>query len=72
MDGDTLYAWQVQEPDGQWSMVGALIPGVGEHAPLIHRDLLLIRRLEGLARMHADATGQPLRLARFTLAEVLE
>lgn len=70
--GDALYAWQVQEPDGQWSMVGALIPGIGEHTPLIHRDLLLIRRLEGLARKHAEQTGQPLRLARFALTEVLE
>ena len=71
-DGDTLYAWQVREPDGRWSMVGALLPGVGEHVPLIHRDLLMIRRMEGLARNHAEQTGQPLRLVKFGITEVLE
>jgi hypothetical protein len=71
-DGNTIYAWQVQEPDGRWSMVGALIPELGTHSPLVHRDLLLMRRLEGTARGHAEATGQPLRLARFDLAELLE
>lgn len=71
-DGSDLYAWQVQEPDGRWSMVGAFIPGVGDHAPLIHRDLLIVRRLEGYARAHSTATGQTLRLAKFTLAEVLD
>jgi hypothetical protein len=71
-DGCTLYAWQVQEASGAWSMVGALIPETFEHSPLIHRNLIIVRRWEGLAHKHAEATNQPLRLARFTLAEVIE
>ena len=71
-DGNTIYAWQVQEPDGRWSMVGALILETMTHTPLVHRDLLLIRRMEVHARAHAKTTSQPLRLAKFTLAEVLE
>ena len=68
-DGDTLYAWQVQEPDGKWSLVGALIPSLGTHSPLIHRSLDIVRDNFGpLAREHADRTGQRLRLARFDRA----
>jgi hypothetical protein len=71
-NGDALYAWQVQEYDGRWSMVGALIPETGTHSPLIHRELMIVRRMEGLARAHAEGTGQPLRLVKFTVTEVLE
>jgi hypothetical protein len=72
VSGDTLYGWQVQEPDGRWSLVGALITETMTHAPLIHRDLGIARRLGGHARAHAEATGQKLRLGKFVLAEVLE
>jgi hypothetical protein len=71
MDGDTLYAWQVEEPDGRWSMVGALIPETGINTPLIHRSYQIIKSFEQLARNHAERTSQPLRLARFVLEEVL-
>lgn len=69
--GDNLYAWQVQEPDGQWSMVMSMVPGVGQ-AVLIHRRLDIMGQMRPLAEGHSQATGQPLRLVRFTLAEVLE
>jgi hypothetical protein len=70
--GDSLYAWQVQESDGRWSMVGALVPQTGTHQPLIHRRLDIVERFGPLARAHAEGTGQPLRLARFDLTEVLQ
>jgi hypothetical protein len=78
-DGNELYAWQVQEPDGRWSMVGAMIPPTndlglpsGAHLPLIHRSLKVVDLMRPFAEAHAAQTGQPLRLARFSLAEVLE
>jgi hypothetical protein len=71
-DGDALYAWQVQEPDGRWSMVGALVAEFGSHTPLVHRSLDIILQLANYAKSHAATTGQPLRLARFTLDKTLE
>lgn len=78
-DGNEIYVWQVQEPTGDWSMVGAMIPpdaGPGlptaVHTVLIHRDRTVAEQLRPLAQMHAADTGQPLRLARFTVTEVLE
>jgi hypothetical protein len=70
--GDHLYAWQVQEPDGRWSMVGAMVVAVGTHMPLIHRDYDVVMQFKDYALSHASMTGQKLRLARFALAEVLE
>jgi hypothetical protein len=72
-EGDTLWAWQVQEPDGKWSMVGALLPeplagmGTSTHTPLIHRKHEVVIMMADLAKGHARVTGQPLRLAEFAL-----
>ena len=70
--GDELWAWQVQEPSGGWSLVGAMIgdpdTGEGMHTPLIHRNQEVVEKfMEPLARSHAEATGQKLRLAHFIL-----
>lgn len=71
--GDQLYAWQVQESDGRWSMVGAVLPNMTwGHVPLIHRDLGVVRRMRELAENHAEQTGQPLRLVKFEITETLE
>jgi hypothetical protein len=72
-DGDSLYAWQVQEPDGRWSMVAAGF-SVDVQMPLIHRSLEFIQSdtIRALAEAHADVTSQPLRLAHFTLSDVVE
>jgi hypothetical protein len=75
-DGDELWAWQVQETDGSWSMVGMILPDmsegkagqVGQHTPMIHRKKALVDQvMRPYAEHHARATGQPLRLAHFTL-----
>jgi hypothetical protein len=70
--GDELYAWQVQERDGRWSMVGALIPATGTHSPLVARSFRIAQHFEPLAREHAVKTGQKLRLAKFILMEVVK
>lgn len=69
MKGDELYAWQVREPDGRWSLISALISG--NHMPLIHRELQVVYGLMPIAKAHARAMGQRLRLAHFILSEVL-
>lgn len=78
-DGNELYAWQVQEADtGEWSMVGAMIPDFSTdpptrmHTPLIQRKRDVAELMRPLAESHAARTDQPLRLARFTVTEVLE
>ena len=56
-------------------MVGTMIPGpagTSMHTPLIHRNLDVVEQMRPLAEVHAAATDQPLRLARFTVTEVLE
>lgn len=68
--GDELWAWQVEEQPDVWSLVGMLVGGV--HMPLVHRSREVVeRQMEPWARKHAEQTGQPLRLAHFTLAEVV-
>jgi hypothetical protein len=71
-EGDTLWAWQVQEPDGKWSMVGAMmpspVPGLPDtHTPLVHRKREVAMMMAQLAAAHSTQTGQPLRLAEFVL-----
>lgn len=70
--GNTLWAWQVQEPSGSWSMVGAFIPAMHTHSPLIHRNERMVRSWKNLAERHAKRTGQPLRLVRLEVVETLE
>lgn len=69
--GDDLWGWQVEEQPDVWSLVGAYLPALGSHSPLIHRSRDIVEMMEPLARNHAEQTGQPLRLAHFTLTEVV-
>jgi hypothetical protein len=66
-----LFAWLVKEDDGREGPVCALIPGLNMAAPLVSLSLALAELLEGVARAHADATGKPVRLVRYTEAETL-
>lgn len=70
-NGDALYAWQVQEPDGGWAIVGALVPGIDMVMPLVGRSREAIVRAGPIARTHALEAGQHLRFVRFDLGEVL-
>jgi len=69
--GNELYAWQVLEPGGDWSIVAAGL-SADHQWPLIHRSHEIIQELKPFAVTHATATKQQLRLARFTLSDVLE
>lgn len=73
--GNILYAWQEQADEG-WGNIAATIV-LGEIGPtmslLVTRQEFIARTMYGpIARAHAERTGNPVRLARFTLAEVLE
>lgn len=71
-NGDTLYAWQVQEPDGSWSIIGAIVPGLNDMVmPLVGRSHALMGKVAPIAIDHARITGQRLRFAEFGLDEVL-
>lgn len=71
MIGDELWAWQVLE-DGEWGTISTVIPEVG-HAILVSRKKAIVTEfMRPLAESHAKESGLPVRLARFTLAEVAE
>ena len=69
--GDEYWAWQVFEPTGEWCTVGVMIgEGAGQmHTPLMFRRREQIDQVRGVAESHSRSTGQPLRLAHFTLAD---
>jgi hypothetical protein len=86
-DGNVLWGWQSQEPDGRWSLIAmfaatleesaTLTPQqlrerVPELAVLIHRDPAVARRLRVMALAHSLRFGQPVRFARFDLGVVVE
>jgi hypothetical protein len=69
---DTIYAWQVFEND-EWGTIAASIPGVGmSPVPLLHRSLLMVRRLQPLGVEHGEQTGLPIRLAKFAFESVVD
>ena len=71
--GETLWAWVTLEPNGNISLVAAIMPGVAAimpgvamAMPLINRRRDVIERARPLARDHAAATGQKTWLRAFT------
>jgi hypothetical protein len=86
-DGNMLWGWQSQEPDGRWSLIamflatpeeartltpGQLRAGNPELHVLIHRDPTVARGFRTQAMMHRDRFGQPIRFGRFDLMMVVE
>lgn len=63
---DLMYAWQVQEADGRWGNISAMIGGLG-HAVAIARSPEVAAKLEPIARAHRAGTGKPVRLAVYAL-----
>jgi hypothetical protein len=67
-----LFAWLVKEEDGREGIVCVIIPGLGSRViPLVATSAAMIETMETYARDHADGSGKPVRLARFTEAETL-
>lgn len=86
-DGNQLWGWQSQEPDGSWSLIAMYATTLREsltltkqqlrdHAPqlmvLIHRDPRIARTWRTQAMAHRDRYGQPVRFARFDNVMVVE
>lgn len=72
--GETMYAWITDVPDGTTTVVGAMFMHGGQlmHMPLVGMKRSLIEDLRAIAESHRITTGQPVRLVRFGLQEVLE
>lgn len=84
-DGNVLWAWQSQDPDGsgRWSIIAMFLgtaeqaasrdpqPG-GEFLALIHRDRSIVVAWKEYAQAHKRRWHQPIRLARFHVAETEE
>lgn len=75
----TLYVWQEQEPNGEWGTIAAALPpGVTAVLPpelrgptlLVSRSLATAQIFGLAAIAHHDATGRPVRCARFALEAI--
>lgn len=68
MIGDTLYAWQEQEPDGKWGIIAVVVPQVAPlPIPLVTRHKGISDMWEPLARSHCKESGNAIRLGVFHL-----
>lgn len=66
-----LWAWMVQEADGRWGIIGAIIPGVGQ-AQLVFGSRKTAEVMRPVAAGHHQQSGRPVRLVRFDGAAVVE
>lgn len=70
--GDVIYAWQeLNESEDAWLIIGVLAEG-GQPTPLVHRDRATVDAWRPIAQLHRTETGNPVRLAGFTLGKVFE
>jgi hypothetical protein len=68
--GDEIWVWQERtEKDGiyEWGVITAYIPSLQFHGPLMHRRQVFVQGLRPIAAAHSRKTGNPVRLAHFTL-----
>jgi hypothetical protein len=65
-DGKALWAWMTQMADGSVSLVGAYLPSISTHMPLVSRSRDITERLRPLAKEHAKITNQRVWLREFT------
>ena len=71
-NGNELWAWQAQETDGRWSLIGLSVDGGDAYVPIIHRSPEFIESVRPLALRHVQTgNGEALRLVKLT-AEVVE
>lgn len=72
MTEDSMYAWQVQEPDGRWGNISAYIPALKAHGVLISSSSRVVEKMRPIAEAHRRGTGKPVRLVKFTFNEEIE
>lgn len=67
-----IYAWQELEPEGLWGTIAAVfIPGL-QATPLVTRSReVAVNQFAKLAEAHQQASGRPVRLARYDFAREL-
>jgi hypothetical protein len=70
---DDLWAWVTRYPDGSVGLIGAMVPALGTHTPLITRTEAIARTIFApIARSHGKAAGQEVWLRRYTVAEDID
>jgi hypothetical protein len=63
----------VKEDDGREGIVAVIIPSFQDAPiPLVTASRTTANEFAAYARLHADASGRPVRLVRFAEAETLE
>jgi predicted ATPase len=63
-----LWVWMTQEPNGENSVVGVMLPGVDgmlAHMPLVMRSFEMAMKCRNLARRHGAETGQRVWLREY-------
>jgi len=70
--GERLFAWVTEEPNGNVSVVGAYVPQLGGHLPMIGRSLDHIMALQEFARAHKQNTGQRVWLREYKMVDNTE
>jgi hypothetical protein len=70
-NGDVLYAWQIEQPDGAWGIIAAILPWNPDLGPMsfVMRDANLAATVTDLAKAHGEAQGRAVRLGKFRLEE---
>lgn len=66
-----LWAWMVQEADGRWGIIAALIPGLGP-SQLVFGSEKTAQVARPVAVSHHMNSGRPVRLVRFEGLAVVE
>lgn len=72
MSTPAIYVWQELEPEGKWGTIGAIIfPSLGP-SPLMTRSREVAdSQFAAFALAHQQASGRPVRLARYDFAREL-
>lgn len=70
-----IFAWQTLD-GGEWGMIGAMLPdptrpGQRAFTPLVTRSPDVANNMRPFAEQHRETSGNPIRLARYRLDEVL-
>jgi hypothetical protein len=71
-NGDDLWVWQSEDKPGYWSCIVAAGLMQGQLAPLMARSRGTAEHFAELAFAHGEGLNQRVRLAKFTITEIVE